>query len=109
MNPNPLLNKLGLSDNDRVILFHADDVGICQATIDAYAEIVDSGLTCAVATMAPCSWFPATAVYNELRAIASDWQTRVADYELFIDKTFQNYVKQCGMHLVGWRTLKELQ
>ncbi|WP_428776649.1 ChbG/HpnK family deacetylase, partial [Vibrio sp.] len=63
MTANPLLKKLGLSDNDRVVIFHADDIGMCHASYAAYVELVDNGLFSSAATMVPCGWFPATAVY----------------------------------------------
>lgn len=63
MTANPLLKKLGLSDNDRVVIFHADDIGMCHASYAAYVELVDNGLFSSAATMVPCGWFPATAVF----------------------------------------------
>lgn len=63
MTTNPLLKKLGLSDNDRVVIFHADDIGMCHASYAAYIELVDEGLFSSAATMVPCGWFPATAVF----------------------------------------------
>ncbi len=63
MQPNPLLKKLGLSDNDRVVIFHADDIGMCHASLAAYSDMIDFGLLSSAAVMVPCPWFPATAVY----------------------------------------------
>ena len=63
MTANPLLKKLGLSDNDRVVIFHTDDIGMCHASYAAYLELIEFGLISSAATMVPCSWFPATAVY----------------------------------------------
>ncbi|MBE2222603.1 MAG: polysaccharide deacetylase family protein [Anaerolineae bacterium] len=63
MTANPLLKKLGLSDNDRVVIFHADDIGMCHASYAAYVDLVDDGLFSSAATMVPCGWFPATAVF----------------------------------------------
>lgn len=63
MQPNPTLRKLGYGDNDRVVILHADDIGMCQATLTAYADLVDFGLITSAATMAPCSWFPALAAF----------------------------------------------
>lgn len=63
MNPNPYLKKLGFSDNDRVVILHADDIGMCQASVAAYQELINFGLLSSAATMVPCGWFPATAVY----------------------------------------------
>ena len=58
MNPNPLLSRLGLSNDDRVVILHTDDVGMCQASLDAYRDLLDFGLISTAATMVPCSWFP---------------------------------------------------
>ena len=63
MTINPLLNRLGYSNNDRLVIFHSDDIGMCQASVQAYAELIDFGLLSSAATMVPCPWFPATAVY----------------------------------------------
>lgn len=63
MHPNPVLRKLGFSDCDRVAIIHADDIGMCQATLAAFAELAEFGLVSSGAVMVPCSWFPATAAY----------------------------------------------
>ena len=63
MKPNPVLKKLGFSDTDRVVIIHADDIGMCQATLTAYSDLMDFGLVSSAATMVPCGWFPATAAY----------------------------------------------
>ncbi|MCI0396083.1 MAG: polysaccharide deacetylase family protein [Chloroflexi bacterium] len=72
MPPNPALRKLGLSDNDRVVIFHADDIGCCQASLSAYADMVAFGLLSSAATMVPCAWFPATAAFYRSRQPALD-------------------------------------
>jgi len=63
MVPNPVLRKLGFSDHDRVAIIHADDIGMCQATLPAFADLVDFGLISSGATMVPCPWFPQAAAY----------------------------------------------
>ena len=63
MTANPLLKRLGLSANDRVVIFHADDIGMCHSSYAAYVDLVDDGLFSSAATMVPCGWFPATAVF----------------------------------------------
>jgi predicted glycoside hydrolase/deacetylase ChbG (UPF0249 family) len=63
MMPNPVLRKLGFDNDDRVVILHADDVGMCQATIPAMADLVDFGLLSSYAVMVPCPWFPETAAY----------------------------------------------
>jgi hypothetical protein len=44
----------------------------------------------------------------ELRAIAPDWRSRVADYQLFTDETFRTYVRDTGIHVINYRTLRDL-
>lgn len=61
MNPNPALRLLGFGTQDRVAIIHADDIGMCQATITAYRDLVDFGLLSSAAVMTPCPWFQATA------------------------------------------------
>jgi predicted glycoside hydrolase/deacetylase ChbG (UPF0249 family) len=57
MNPNPLLKKLGFSNEDRVVIIHADDLGMCQSTISACEQLfANKGITSA-AVMVPCPWF----------------------------------------------------
>jgi predicted glycoside hydrolase/deacetylase ChbG (UPF0249 family) len=63
MNANPVLRRLGLSDDDRVAIIHADDVGMCQATLPAFDELLAFGLVSCGAAMVPCPWFPALAAY----------------------------------------------
>jgi len=63
MNVNPVLRKLGFADSDRVVIIHTDDIGMCQASVAAFADLVDLGLISSGATMVPCSWFPQLAAY----------------------------------------------
>lgn len=57
MEPNPFLKQLGFDKNDRVVIIHADDVGMCQATITAFDDLVEFGLISSGAVMVPCPWF----------------------------------------------------
>jgi hypothetical protein len=61
MSSNLYLKALGYNENDRLVILHADDIGMCQATLDAYAGLLDTGLAFTAATMVPCPWFPALA------------------------------------------------
>lgn len=63
MQPNPALKKLGLADNDRAVIIHVDDVGMCEATLSAFDDLMDFGLISSAAVMVPCPWFPQTAAY----------------------------------------------
>lgn len=63
MNPNPVLRKLGFAENDRVVIIHADDIGMCQAGIAALDSLVEAALISSMAAMAPCPWFPAAAAF----------------------------------------------
>ena len=63
MIPNPVLGRLGFADDDRVVIIHTDDIGMCQATVSAFADLVDFGLISSGAVMVPCPWFPQVAAY----------------------------------------------
>lgn len=58
-----MLRKLGFGADDRVVIIHADDVGMCQATLCAFVELIDYGLVSCGSLMVPCPWFPATTAY----------------------------------------------
>lgn len=84
MKTNPVLKRLGFADGDRVVILHADDVGMCQSSLTAFADLVDSGLVSSGAVMVPCPWFPAVAAYCRQRpgvdlgvhlTLTSEWDT----------------------------------
>ena len=56
MRSNPVLSNLGFADTDRVAIIHVDDVGMCQASIAAFAELWSFGLITCGAVMMPCPW-----------------------------------------------------
>lgn len=60
---NPILKQAGFSPTDRVCIIHADDVGMCQASLAAFEDMLEVGLVTSGSTMVPCSWFPATAAF----------------------------------------------
>jgi chitin disaccharide deacetylase len=57
MQPNPVLKKLGFEVNDRLAIIHVDDIGMCQASVAAFANLWDFGLVSSGAVMVPCPWF----------------------------------------------------
>jgi predicted glycoside hydrolase/deacetylase ChbG (UPF0249 family) len=66
--PNPFLRRLGLADDARVVVLHADDIGMCQSSLAAWRDLLDFGVLTSAATMPPCPWFSATAAAcRELR------------------------------------------
>ena len=84
MIPNPILKKLGFSDNDRLVILHTDDIGMCHASVQAFIELREFGLISSGATMVPCSWFPQVAEYCRLHkdvdmgvhlTLTSEWNT----------------------------------
>jgi predicted glycoside hydrolase/deacetylase ChbG (UPF0249 family) len=61
MTINPFLPKLGYSETDRLVIVHADDIGMCQASIQAFKDLWEFGTITSGAVMVPCAWFPAVA------------------------------------------------
>lgn len=70
MSHNPVLSRLGFSIEDRVAVINADDVGMCQATVPAFFELLDSGLVSSGSVMVPCPWFLEVAAWSRRRAAA---------------------------------------
>jgi chitin disaccharide deacetylase len=58
-----LLKKMGYAETDRLVILHADDVGMCQATLTAFSDLWDCGGVSSGAVMSPCPWFPGLAAY----------------------------------------------
>jgi hypothetical protein len=58
---NAILKELGFSADDRVVVVHADDVGMCQASVPAWLDLVDAGLLSSATAMPACPWFPLVA------------------------------------------------
>jgi hypothetical protein len=44
----------------------------------------------------------------ELRAIAPDWPSRVADYEAFTSRELRDWVRRSGIQVIGYRALRDL-
>jgi predicted glycoside hydrolase/deacetylase ChbG (UPF0249 family) len=61
MKPNPYLQKIGYTDNDRLVIIHADDIGMCHASVQAFKDLWAFGTITSGAVMVPCPWFPAAA------------------------------------------------
>jgi predicted glycoside hydrolase/deacetylase ChbG (UPF0249 family) len=58
---NPFLSRLGFAAGDRVAILHADDVGMCPATVPAFAELIAAGSLSSGSLMVPCPAFPQAA------------------------------------------------
>ncbi len=64
MQTNPALKKLGFSPDDRVVIIHTDDIGMCQASVEAFADLWEYGLISSGAVMVPCPWFLEAAAFS---------------------------------------------
>lgn len=53
---NPLVNQLGYSAAARLVIFHADDVGMCHGSNQAYLDLIEAGLLQTGSLMVPCPW-----------------------------------------------------
>jgi hypothetical protein len=63
MLPNPVLKRLGFADNDRLVIIHTDDIGMCQASVQAFADLWEFGTISSGAVMVPCPWAKTAAQY----------------------------------------------
>lgn len=56
--PNPVLAQLGYPPGARLVIFHADDVGMCHGSNRAFLDLLDAGIVKCGSIMAPCPWTP---------------------------------------------------
>ena len=84
MSPNPVLKKLGFAATDRVAIIHTDDIGMCQASVEAFADLNEVGIISSGAVMVPCPWFLHAAEYARTHpgtdlgvhlTLTSEWKT----------------------------------
>lgn len=84
MPPNPVLKKLGLRNDDRVAIIHTDDIGMCQASVEAFADLNEAGIISSGAVMVPCPWYLYAAGYAREHkkadlgihlTLTSEWKT----------------------------------
>jgi len=84
MRPNPVLRELGFSEKDRVMIIHADDIGMCHSSAAAMDGLMNAGIVSSMATMVVCPWFPAVAEYFRAHpaidlglhfTVTSEWET----------------------------------
>jgi predicted glycoside hydrolase/deacetylase ChbG (UPF0249 family) len=57
-NPKSLAEKLGYPPDARLLIVHADDVGVTHSVNAATIKALESGLVNSASIMVPCSWFP---------------------------------------------------
>lgn len=67
MSTNPLLEMLGYPADARLVLFHADDVGMCHGANQAFLDLSAAGMLKSGSVMIPCPWSP-----EILQAAAAD-------------------------------------
>jgi len=55
------LQSLGFGPDERAVILHADDIGMCEASVSAMAEMLEFGIVSSASVMVPCPWFPKAA------------------------------------------------
>lgn len=58
---NPALAKLGYPPDARLVIFHADDVGMGWGSVQAFDDLTAAGIVKTGSIMPPCPWFLAAA------------------------------------------------
>src|SRR2546425_13318213 len=58
-----LAEKLGFARDSKLLIVHADDVGVTHSVNAATIRALDTGLVNSASIMVPCPWFPEIADY----------------------------------------------
>ena len=61
METSSIAPRLGFEAEDRVVIIHADDVGMCHASLAAFVDLVSTGLVFSASVMVTSPWFPGVA------------------------------------------------
>lgn len=60
---NPLLQRMGYQAHDRVVIVHADDIGMCHASTALLDSLFGAGIVTSASVMVPCAWFATAAAW----------------------------------------------
>jgi len=63
LNGKSLAEKLGFPRDAKLLIVHADDVGVTHSVNAATIKALDTGLVTSASIMVPCPWFPEIADY----------------------------------------------
>ncbi len=69
---NPFLEQLGFAQEDTMIIFHADDLGMGHAVNQGFLDILEAGTICSGSIMVPCPWFTEIAALTRERSSTLD-------------------------------------
>lgn len=102
--------RLGYPPGKRVLILHADDIGMCFEANEAAKRYLSAGDIQSAAAMAPCPWFDEFAAWYREHpdvdvglhlALTSEWRY----YLLFSDPAVREFLRSEGVIFTQWKEL----
>ena len=93
---NPALTKLGFKETDRVVIIQASDVGMFEANMSAYTELLNVGLITSAAALPACVWFP------QIAHLARIHRSADVGLNLITDKRMGHHPLATSFHGGSW-------